>query len=130
MWAYAQRDGRPRNIGGALPSPADCQTSCKVWLISVERPRCSNEAKTRTPLKFAGCPKPANRSRPLVRRSSPYCEGIWGRYCCLTSFFLIVDTCPSCEDIVRQSCALVRRWPIFASCISSERRLAHFRPAF
>ena len=45
------------------------------------------EAKTRTPLKFAGVyPKPANRSRPLVGRSSPYCEGMWRRYCCLTIF--------------------------------------------
>jgi len=24
---------------------------------------------------------------PLVGRSSPYCEDIWGRYCCFTSFF-------------------------------------------
>jgi len=50
MWAYAQRDGRPRNIAGALPSTADDQASWKVWLISVERLRCSNEAKTRTPV--------------------------------------------------------------------------------
>ena len=54
MWAYAQRDGRPRNIGGTLPSAGDGQTPCKVWLISVDRRRCSNEAKTRNPLKFAG----------------------------------------------------------------------------
>jgi len=31
------------------------------------------------------------------------------------SFFPIVDTCLSCEDTVRQNCAMVRRWPIFAS---------------
>ena len=30
---------------------------CKVWLTSVERRRCSNEAKSRNPLKFAGVPK-------------------------------------------------------------------------
>jgi len=34
-----------------------------------------------------GCPKLANRSQPLVGRSSPYCDDIWRRYCCLTSFF-------------------------------------------
>jgi len=28
----------------------------KVWLTSVERRRCSNEVKTRNPLKFAGVP--------------------------------------------------------------------------
>ena len=34
-------------------------------------------------------------------------------YCCLTGFFPIVDTCLSCEDMARQSCAMVPRWPIF-----------------
>jgi len=40
-----------------------------------------------------GWPKLMNRSQPLVGQSSPYCEDVWGRYCCLTSFFPIVDTC-------------------------------------
>ena len=35
---------------------------------------------------FLGCTKLANRCRPLVGRSSPYCEDIWRRYRCLTSF--------------------------------------------
>jgi len=38
-----------------------------------------------------------------------------------------------CEDIARQSYAMVPRWRFlatFASCISSEPRAAHFRPAF
>jgi len=30
---------------------------CKVWLASGERRRCSNEAKTRNPLKLAGVPQ-------------------------------------------------------------------------
>jgi len=30
---------------------------CKVWLASVKRRRCSKEAKTRNPLKFAGVPQ-------------------------------------------------------------------------
>jgi len=45
-------------------------------------------------------------------------------------FFPIVDTCLSCEDIARQSCAMVLRWRFFVSCICSEPRAAHFRPAF
>jgi len=81
-------------------------------------------------LKFAGCPKLANRSQPLVGRSSPYCKSTWARYCSLTCFFPIVDACLSYEDIARQSCAMVRRWRFFASCISSEPRAAHFRHAF
>jgi len=34
-----------------------------------------------------GCPKQPKRSEPLVGRSSPYCEDIWRRYCCLITFF-------------------------------------------
>jgi len=74
MWANAQRDCRPveyrwRPLFNAA-----------VWL-------CSNAAKTRNPLKFAGCPKLTKRSQPVVGRSSPYCKDMWGRYCCLTNFF-------------------------------------------
>ena len=35
-------------------------------------------------------------------RSSPYCGDMWRRYSRLTSFFPIVDTCLSSEDIARQ----------------------------
>ena len=68
-----------------------------------------------------GCLKLPDGSQPLVGRSSPYCGDIWRRYCCLTSFFPIVDTCLSCEDIARQSCAMVPRWPFLATFL---------RPAF
>jgi len=34
-----------------------------------------------------GCHKLANRPQPLVGQSKPYCEDVWRRYCCLTSFF-------------------------------------------
>jgi len=74
MWANAQRDGRPaeyrwRRLFNAV-----------VWL-------CSNAAKTRNPLKLAGCPKLTKQSQPLVGRSSPYCKDMCERYCCLTIFF-------------------------------------------
>ena len=35
-------------------------------------------------------------------RSSPYYQDMWKRYCCLISFFQIVNTCLSCEECVRQ----------------------------
>ena len=82
---------------------------------------CSNSAKTRNPLKCSGVPKLANRSQLLVGRSSPYCEDMWRRYRCLTGFFSVVDACLSCEDIARQSCAMVPRWRIFGDFL---------RPAF
>jgi len=102
MWANSQRDDRPAEYRWRRLFKA------AVWL-------CSNAAKTRNPLKLAGCLKLTKRSQPLVSRSSPYCKDMWGRCCCLTSFFPIVDTCLSCEDIARQSCAMVRRWRFFAS---------------
>jgi len=55
------------------------------------------------------------RSQPLVGQSSPYCRDMWGRYCCLTSFFPIVDTCLSWEDIAQRSCRMVPRWRIFGN---------------
>jgi len=79
-----------------------------------------------------GCPKLVNRSQPLVGRSSPYCEDMSARYCCLTSIFSDCRHVLSCEDIGQQ---IVRWCPdggfltIFASCFFSEPRAAHFRPA-
>jgi len=104
MWANAQRDGRPAEYRWRTLFNA------AVWLTHTTRVPCSNTTKTRNPLKFVGCPKLAYGSQPLIGRSSPYCEHIWTRYCCLTSFFTIVNTCLNCEDTVRQSCEVVPRW--------------------
>ena len=49
-------------------------------------------------------------TQPLEGRSSPYCKDMWRRYCCVTSFFPIVDKCLSCADSARQSCVMVHRW--------------------
>jgi len=62
-----------------------------------------------------GCLKLPDRSQPLVGQSSPYSGDLWRTYLCLTSFLPIVDTCLSCEDIARQSCAMVRRWRFLAT---------------
>ena len=102
------------NVMAALPNIGDALCSKpQVWLTPTTRVPCSNAPKTRNPLKFAGCPKLANRSQPLVGRSSPYYEAMWRRYRCLTSFFPIVDTCLSCEDTAWQSCAMVPKWLFF-----------------
>jgi len=45
MWANAQRDGRP------------AEYSRKVWLTPTARVLCSNAAKMRNRLKFAGVPQ-------------------------------------------------------------------------
>jgi len=124
MWANAQRDGRPAEYRWRPLFNA------AVWLTPTTRVSCSNAAKTRNPLQFAGVPQTRQQCQPLVGRSSPYYEDTWRRYRCLTSFFPIVDTCLSCEDTARQSCTMMPKWRFFASCIFSEPRAAHFRHAF
>ena len=76
---------------------------------------CSNAAKTRNPLKFGGVPQTTG---PISAASGPKFTilwGMWRTYCCLTSFFPIVDICIRCEDIARQSCAMVPRWRFLAT---------------
>jgi len=96
------------NIGGAL-----CSTPQFGW-----RPLLECHAVTlprrETRSNYMGCPKLTKRSQPLVGRSSPYCGDMWTRYCSL-KFFPIVDTCLSCEDIARQSCAMVPKWRFLAT---------------
>jgi len=110
MWANAQRDGRPaKHRWRPLFYAAKFGWRSRLYCCAVTLPR----REGRWNLK--GCLKLVNRSQSLVCRSSPYCENMWGTHCCLTSFFPIVDTCLSCEDIARQSCAMVARWPFLAT---------------
>ena len=81
MWANAQRDGRPaeyrwRPLFNATKFGWRPLLECRA----VTLPRRENRWN------WKGCPKLANRSRPLAARSSPYYEDMWRRYCCLTSF--------------------------------------------
>jgi len=108
MWANAQRDGRPAEYRWR---PLFSATKFG-WRLLLEC-RAVTLPRHETHWNLLGCPKLANGSEPLVGRSSPYCEDMWGRYCCLKSFFPIVNTRLSCEDIARQSCVMVPRWQIF-----------------
>ena len=109
-----------RNIGGAL-----CSTTQSLAYAHTRVP-WSNAAKTRNPLTFAGvtqtCQQISAVSRP---KSIPYYQDMWRSYCCLTSFFLIVDTCLSSEDIARQSCAMVPKWRFFCVLYFSASRMQH-----
>ena len=80
MWANAQRDGHPAKYRWRPLINATKFSWCPLL-------PCSNAAMMRNPLKIAGVPKLANRSQPLVGRSSPYYEDMWRRYRCLTSLF-------------------------------------------
>jgi len=104
MWPNAQRDGRPGEVGGALYSAPQSLADAHYYMP------CSNAAKTRRQLKFGRVPQTSKTISAASGPNSLYCGADWRTYCCLTSFFPIVDTCLSCEDIARQSCAMVPRW--------------------
>ena len=110
MWANAQRDGhsakyRWRPLFNAANFGWCPLLQCRAVMLPRRETRWN----------LQGCPKLPHRSQLLVGRSSPYCGDMWRRYCCLTSFFPIVDMCLSCEDIARQSCAMVPRWRFSAT---------------
>jgi len=108
MWANAQRDGRPAKYKWRPLFNAG-----KFGWRPLLECRAVTLPRRETRWNLQGCPKLVNRSQPLVGRSSPYCEHICRRYCCLRSFFPIVDTYLSCKDTARQSCVMVPRWRIF-----------------
>ena len=114
MWANAQHDGRPveyrwRPLFNAAKFGWRRLLECRAVML----PRLE------TGWNLQGYPKLTKGSQQLVGRSSPYYEDMWRRYCCLTSFFPIVDTCLSCEDIARQSCGMVCRWGLFGDFLSA-----------
>ena len=70
MWANAQRDGSPCRMYVA-PSVQ----RRKVWLTPTTRVPCSNAAKTRNQLKFAGVPQTRQQISVLSR---PKFTILWG----------------------------------------------------
>jgi len=111
-WQNSVRGQQPPKMYMWCTSPGDSKTSYKVWLASSERRHCSNEAKAWNTLKFGGVPQTAE---PISAISGPNFTILWGHlekiWLFNKFFFPIVDTCLSCEDIVRQSCAHFR--PVF-----------------
>jgi len=61
MWADAQRDDHPAEYGWRPLFNA------AAWLTPTTRVPCSNAAKTRNPLKFAGVPKTRQRISAVSR---------------------------------------------------------------
>jgi len=89
----------------------------KVWLTPNTGMPCSNAAKTRNPLKFAGVTQTRQKisaaSGPKFTILRAHVEEIL----LLNSFFPIVDACLRCEDIARQSCGMVPRWRFFGDFV-------------
>ena len=112
MWANAQRDGRPvEHMWRPLFNAAKFG-----WRHRVP---CSNAAKTRNTLKFAGVPQ---TNEMISVGSGPKFTILWRHVeeiLLLNMFFFpIVDTCLGCEDIARQSCVMVPRWRFLATFLS------------
>ena len=124
MWANAKRDGRPAEYRWRPLFNA------AVWL-------CSNAAKTRNPLKFVGVPQ---TNETISAASRPKFTILWEHLeeiLLLNKFFfrLSMHALPYLRRYSpTKLCAMVHRWRFFAtffgSCICSEPRAAHFRPAF
>jgi len=116
------------NIGGAL-----CSTP-QSWLTPTTRVPCSNEAKTRNPLKFAGVPQ---TNEMISAASGPKFTILWDHVeevLLLNKFF---SDCRYMPYLRRYSptklcdgAQMAIFGDLFASCICSEPRAAHFRPAF
>ena len=77
MWANAQRDGRLAEYRWRPLFNAAKFGS---------RPLVKCRAKTRNPLKLAGVPQTNETISFANGLNGLYCEGMWGRYCCLASF--------------------------------------------
>jgi len=116
MWANAQRDGRPAEYRWR-----PLFNAAKFGWRPLLECRAVTLPRRETRWNLQGCTKLANGSQPLVGRSSPYYQDMRSRYCCLTSFFPIVDTCLSSEDIARQSCAMVPKWRFLRSVFAASR---------
>ena len=103
------------NIDGAL-----CST-LRSWLTPITTVPCSKTAKTQNPLKFAGV---SQTNEPISSVGGPKFTISAGhvQVWLFNNFFPIVDTCLSCEDTARQSCAMVPRWRFF--CILYFQRAA------
>ena len=103
MWANAQRDGHPAEYRWCPLFNA------AVWPAPTTRVPCSNAAKTRNPLKLPEVPQINDRISAARGLKFTILWGHVGDMLLLNKFFPIVDTCLSCEDIARQSCAMVPR---------------------
>jgi len=76
---------------------------------------CSNAAKTRNLLKFAGVPQ---TTASISAASAPKFTILRGHVediLLLNKFFPIVDKYLSCEDIARQICGMMPRWRFLAT---------------
>jgi len=76
------------NIGGALCSTRQSLTNANYTIVP-----CSNAAKTRTPLKFAGVPKNRQQISAVSRPKFTILSGHAAEVMLFNKFFPIFQTC-------------------------------------
>jgi len=94
-WQNSVRGQEPPKMHIQCTSAGDDQTSCEVWLTSVEQCLCSNATKTRNRLKFTGVPE---THQQISATSGPKFTILWGHVdeiLLFNHFFSIVDICLS-----------------------------------
>jgi len=120
LWANAQCDGRPAEYRWRRLFNA------AVWLTPTIRVPCSNAAKMRNPLKFAGVHQTPERISAIC---VPKFTILWRHVAEILLlnkfFFLIIDMCISCKDIAGQSYAMVPRWRIFVDFLRPVFSVSH-----
>jgi len=139
-WTQSEFCTRQNSIRGKSPQKciytAPAQETAKHrakfgWPV-VSDVAAVTKARCKTCWNFLGCPKLVNRSQPLVGWSSPYCEDMWRRCCCLTGFFSDCRYMPSLRrySVIKlcDGAQMANFWQFFGSCIFSEPHAAHFRP--
>jgi len=128
-WQNSVRGQEPPKCIYSVPVQETAKHRAKFGWPPLSDVTAINEANTRNTLKFAGVPQ---TRQPMSAANGPKFTIFWGHAQEILMFnrFFSDCQCLSCEDTGRQSCAMMPRWRLFASCISSEPRAAHFRPAF
>jgi len=90
---------------------------------------CSNAAKTRKLLKFAGMPQTNEMISAASGLKFSILRGHVEEILLLNKFFPTVDMCLSCEDIAQQSCAMVPRWRFLATFVRPVFSASHVQQA-
>ena len=83
------------NTGDAICSTPQSLADTHYWMS------CSNAAKTRNPLKFAGVPQTRQQISAASRPKFTILRGHLEEVLLFNEFFPIVDMCLSWEDIAR-----------------------------
>ena len=99
------------NVMVALPNTSGALCSTPQSLADAHYySAVHNAAKTRNQLKFAGVPQTNETISTASEPKFTILRGHVEEMLLLNRFFPIVDTCLSCEDIARETCAMVHRW--------------------